>query len=59
MLARQIRQYKAGTQAVVTLWRDGKKLDVPVVFGVSARSRNGTAVVGGCALGIHRAGGGV
>ncbi len=24
-LTRQIRQYKAGTQAVVTLWRDGKK----------------------------------
>src|ERR1019366_1152968 len=34
MLARQIRQYRSGTQAVVTLWRDGKKLDVPVIFEV-------------------------
>jgi serine protease Do len=34
VLARQIRQYKAGTQASVTLWRDGQKLDVPVTFEV-------------------------
>ena len=40
MLARQIRQYKAGTQAVVTLWRDGKKLDVPVVFEVQPTPAN-------------------
>lgn len=34
MLARQIRQYRPGTQAVVTLWRDGKKRDLPVTFEV-------------------------
>jgi serine protease Do len=34
MLARQIRQYRSGTRAVVTLWRDGKTLDLPVVFEV-------------------------
>lgn len=34
MLARQIRQYRAGTRAVVTLWRDGKKQDLPVTFEV-------------------------
>ena len=32
VLARQIRQYKAGTSAVFTLWRDGKKLDLPVLL---------------------------
>ena len=32
MLARQIRQYRSGSQATFTLWRDGKKLDVPVVL---------------------------
>ncbi|MSU66346.1 MAG: PDZ domain-containing protein [Opitutus sp.] len=30
VLARQIRQYKTGTQAMFTLWREGKKLDVGV-----------------------------
>jgi serine protease Do len=30
--ARQIRQYKAGTEAVFSLWRDGQKLDVPVTL---------------------------
>jgi S1-C subfamily serine protease len=30
VLARQIRQYKAGTSAVFSLWRDGKKMDLPV-----------------------------
>ncbi len=34
VLARQIRQYKAGTQSSVTLWRDGQKLDLPVTFEV-------------------------
>ena len=34
MLARQIRQYRPGTRAVVTLWRDGKKQDLPVTFEV-------------------------
>jgi serine protease Do len=34
VLARQIRQYKAGTQSVITLWRDGQKLDLPVVLEV-------------------------
>jgi serine protease Do len=30
VLARQIRQYKAGTQAIFTLWRQGNKIKVPV-----------------------------
>ncbi len=34
VLARQIRQYKAGTPAAVTLWREGQKLDVPVTLEV-------------------------
>ncbi len=32
VLARQIRQYKTGAQAAFTLWRDGKKMDVPVTL---------------------------
>ncbi len=32
VLARQIRQYRAGTTAVVSLWRDGQKLDLPVLL---------------------------
>jgi len=32
VLARQIRQYRAGTTAVVTLWRDGQKMDLPVLL---------------------------
>jgi len=32
VLARQIRQYKAGTNATFSIWRDGKKLDVNVVL---------------------------
>ncbi|HUR56859.1 MAG TPA: PDZ domain-containing protein [Opitutaceae bacterium] len=32
VLARQIRQYKNGAQAVFTLWRDGKKMEVPVTL---------------------------
>lgn len=32
VLARQIRQYKNGAQAVFTLWRDGKKIDLPVTL---------------------------
>lgn len=30
VLARQIRQYRAGTEAVFTLWREGQKMDVKV-----------------------------
>jgi serine protease Do len=30
MLARMIRQYRSGTTAVITLWRDGQKMDVSV-----------------------------
>jgi serine protease Do len=30
VLARMIRQYRAGSTAVITLWRDGQKLDVNV-----------------------------
>ncbi len=29
---RQIRQYKSGTSAVFSLWRDGKKLELPVML---------------------------
>jgi S1-C subfamily serine protease len=32
VLARQIRQYKNNAQATFTLWRDGKKMDVPVTL---------------------------
>ncbi|HVT74501.1 MAG TPA: PDZ domain-containing protein [Lacunisphaera sp.] len=32
LLAQQIRRYRVGTQAVITLWRDGRKLDVPVTL---------------------------
>jgi serine protease Do len=32
VLARQIRQYKNGAKATFTLWREGKKLEVPVVL---------------------------
>lgn len=32
VLARQIRQYKSGTSAVFSLWRDGKKTDLPVLL---------------------------
>ncbi len=32
VLARQIRQYRNGTEAKFTLWRDGKKLELPVVL---------------------------
>ena len=32
VLARQIRQYKNGAQATFTLWREGKKIDVPVTL---------------------------
>jgi S1-C subfamily serine protease len=34
VFARQIRQYKAGTPAVFTLWRDGQKMDLPVTLEV-------------------------
>jgi serine protease Do len=37
VLARQIRQYKIGTSAVITLWRDGKRIDVPVTLEVQPR----------------------
>ena len=30
VLARQIRQYRAGTEAVFSIWREGAKQDVPV-----------------------------
>lgn len=30
VLARQVRQYKSGTSAVLSLWREGNKIDVPV-----------------------------
>jgi serine protease Do len=32
VFARQIRQYKSGTQAVFSLWRDGQKMDLPVML---------------------------
>jgi serine protease Do len=32
VLPRMIRQYKIGTEAVFSLWRDGKKIDLPVVL---------------------------
>jgi serine protease Do len=32
VLARQIRQYRNNAEAVFTLWRDGKKTDVPVTL---------------------------
>lgn len=32
VLARQIRQYRNGTEAKFTLWRDGKKHELPVVL---------------------------
>lgn len=32
VLARQIRQYKADTSAVFSLWREGQKLEVPVTL---------------------------
>ena len=34
VLARQIRQYRAGTSATFSLWRDGTKLEVPVILEV-------------------------
>lgn len=32
VLARQIRQYKSGTVANVSLWREGKKIEMPVTL---------------------------
>jgi len=32
VLARQIRQYKSGTTASISIWRDGKKMDLPVTL---------------------------
>jgi S1-C subfamily serine protease len=32
VLSRQIRQYRNNAQAVFTLWREGQKIDVPVVL---------------------------
>lgn len=32
MFARMIRQYRSGTTASLTLWREGQKLDVPVAL---------------------------
>lgn len=32
VLGRQIRQYRNGATAVFTLWRDGQKMDLPVVL---------------------------
>ena len=32
VLARQIRQYRADTTAVLALWRDGRKIELPVVL---------------------------
>jgi serine protease Do len=32
LLARQVRQYRAGTEAKISLWRDGQSLDLPVVL---------------------------
>lgn len=32
VLARQIRQYKSGTVANISIWREGKKLDLPVTL---------------------------
>jgi len=37
VLARQIRQYKAGTSAAFSLWRDGKKIDLPVLLEAQPR----------------------
>jgi serine protease Do len=33
VLARQIRQYRPGTEAVFSLWRDGKAIELPVKLG--------------------------
>ncbi len=32
LFVRQIRQYRAGTEAKFTLWRDGQKMDLPVIL---------------------------
>jgi S1-C subfamily serine protease len=32
VLARQVRQYRNNAEAVLTLWREGQKLDLPVVL---------------------------
>lgn len=37
VLARQIRQYKAGTSAVFSLWREGAKIELPVVLEVQPK----------------------
>lgn len=38
VLARMIRQYRIGTQAVFSLWRDGQKMDLPVTLEVQPTS---------------------
>jgi serine protease Do len=37
VLERQVRQYRAGTTASVTVWRDGKSTDMPVVMEVQPK----------------------
>lgn len=36
-LERQVRQYRVGTTASVTVWRDGKTTDIPVVMEVQPK----------------------
>jgi serine protease Do len=37
VLARQIRQYKIGTTATITLWREGKNMDLGVILEVQPK----------------------
>ncbi len=37
VLARQIRQYKVGTTANISLWRDGQRIEVPVKMEVQPK----------------------
>jgi serine protease Do len=37
VLERQVRQYRVGTTASVTVWRDGKSTDMPVVMEVQPK----------------------
>ena len=47
LLARQIRQYKPGTPAVFTLWRDGQKLALRHDAGGPTEASAGDGLVGG------------
>jgi len=37
VLARQIRQYKIGSSAVISLWREGARIDLPVTLEVQPK----------------------